>query len=467
MSDALKKLEEAIEKSGVRSKLRRMAPGRAKRVKEAREAAKQPLLYRSQGVLDGRNPHRKLSFRSEAEYEAAHRDIKKASLGRTLRRLDPSRPKRVRTAFANRRQNPSYTKIPNAGPEHKVDIPGFHGTPKKIQGKHLRPTRTQGKGLPEPTGVSFATKPKTARQFGGKTYRSRLRGNFGDAETFMRRAREHMKRGADDATASRRTQQEYRAKGYHGVRWGDREVVSFDRKRARVHKARRSASMSEFKRVQLSLPGKAPVEKAKAKTLYVHRAVKNADEIIAWAQAQGFKSVVDAEDMHVTVCWSKTPLNWAKLSDDWSVEPIKRTAEDDYRAEYAGSVNYSEGGNKAKRISGGPREVKALGDKGAVVLAFQSVSLTERWAQFIRIGATNKFPGYTPHISLTFDAKGVDIAKVEPFTGDILLGEEEWEECDENWQAKVKETPVTKSDLDAIAARLDAVEKAQAKPEAA
>ena len=64
-------------------------------------------------------------------------------------------------------------------------------------------------------------------------------------------------------------------------------------------------------------------------------------------------------------------------------------------------------------------------------------------------------------------SKGVDIAKVEPFTGDILLGEEEWEECDENWQAKVKETPVTKSDLDAIAARLETLETAQAKPEAA
>ncbi|MCL4715480.1 MAG: hypothetical protein KJZ75_11265 [Hyphomonadaceae bacterium] len=239
---AVDDLYEAIEKASLRSTLRRLDPTRAKRVRDAREASKKPLLYRAQGTLDGRNPHRRWGMRSEAEYEAASRDIKKASLGRTLRRLDPSRPKRVRTAFATRRTNPTWTRIEPAGAKHRVDQPGFHGTPKKIQGRHLRPTRTQGKGLPEPKGVSYATKPKTARQFGGKLYRSRVRGNYGDAETFMRRAREHMKRGADDATASRRTQHEFKRKGYHGVRWGDRELVSFQRRRARVHKARDALS---------------------------------------------------------------------------------------------------------------------------------------------------------------------------------------------------------------------------------
>ncbi len=218
--------------------------------------------------------------------------------------------------------------------------------------------------------------------------------------------------------------------------------------------------------VKVKGPKRSGVYKAKPKTLYVYRALESesAAEIIAWAQAQGFKSIVEADNMHVTVCWSKTPLNWARLGDDWTCEPVKRTAGDDYRDEMCNAVSYRDGGNKIKRISGGPREVKALGDKGAVVLAFQSVSLTERWAQFIRLGASNKFPGYTPHITLTFDGKGVDLAKVEPFTGDILLGEEEWAECDDNWQAKVKETVVTKTVLNDLASRLDAVEKAQAKP---
>lgn len=374
----------------------------------------------------------------------------------------------------------------------------YHGTDANYKPAQMRPSK---KGLLGPGYYATSKPSKAGGIYGSKIHRFRAGGKMATADQYKQRLAE---RGGVHSVARR----SLKAEGIRGVRdgadrvlWnrpdakthraGDYKTDGFKeklprRKRAtitrmfraarehdeakanRKRRVRKSgAAMSEFKRVTLPIPGKASVEKAKAKTLYVHRAVKNADEIIAWAQAQGFKSVVNAEDMHVTVCWSKTPLNWAKLSDDWTVEPIKRTAEDDYRSEYAGSVAYSEGGNKAKRISGGPREVKALGDKGAVVLAFQSVSLTERWAQFIRIGATNKFPGYTPHVTLSFDAKGVDLEKVEPFTGDILLGEEEWEECDENWQAKVKETPVTKSDLDAIAARLETLEKAQAKPEAA
>lgn len=222
--------------------------------------------------------------------------------------------------------------------------------------------------------------------------------------------------------------------------------------------------MAEFKRVTLPIPGKAPVEKAKAKTLYVFRQVLNADDILAWAKTQGFSSTLEASDLHVTVAFSKNPLNWAKLGDDWCAEdPRPGEMRDRYATE---AVSWSDGGQKQKRIEGGAREVKALGDKGAVVLAFQSPSLTERWAQFLRIGATWDYAGYTPHITITYKGAGVDLSKVEPYRGPVLLGEEDWNEIKEGAGDDVKETPVTKSDLDAIAARLETLEKSQAKPNA-
>lgn len=216
--------------------------------------------------------------------------------------------------------------------------------------------------------------------------------------------------------------------------------------------------MAEFKRVTLPIPGKAPVEKAKAKTLYVFRPVLNADDILAWAKTQGFSSTLEASDLHVTVAFSKNPLNWAKLGDDWCAED-PRPADDERR--YAETVAWSEGGRKQKRIEGGVREVKALGDKGAVVLAFQSPSLTERWAQFLRIGASWDYAGYSPHLTITYKGAGVDLAKVDPYKGPILLGEEDWNEIKEGAGDDVKETPVTKSDVEALEARLATLEKAQ------
>lgn len=49
---------------------------------------------------------------------------------------------------------------------------------------------------------------------------------------------------------------------------------------------------------------------AKNAPLYVYRPVVNADVIIAWAKAQGFTTTLPASDMHVTICYSKEPVDW-------------------------------------------------------------------------------------------------------------------------------------------------------------
>lgn len=168
--------------------------------------------------------------------------------------------------------------------------------------------------------------------------------------------------------------------------------------------------------------GPAPIHKAAKKTLYVYRPVMNADEIISWAKGQGFAVTLPASDMHVTVAYSKRPVNWQSIGDDWADRP----EEDDP----PGSL----------RVRAGPREIAPLGDKGAVVLKFQSPELTHRWCAFMRTNASWDYCSYSPHVTITYQAPPkLDIAKITPFAGDILLDEEHWQEIDNTWAEKLVE----------------------------
>lgn len=117
--------------------------------------------------------------------------------------------------------------IPDADHEHTFKGDLYHGTTKPY--KKLKATKTQGKGLPEPTAVSFATRRETAGQFGPHIFHVKVNAKVGDAELFMKRARQHMKNGMSDDDASAVTQAEFKSKGYHGVRWGHREVALWDK----------------------------------------------------------------------------------------------------------------------------------------------------------------------------------------------------------------------------------------------
>jgi hypothetical protein len=80
------------------------------------------------------------------------------------------------------------------------------------------------------------------------------------------------------------------------------------------------------------------------RTLYVSRPLLNADDLVAWAKAQGFGKALTADDMHVTVAFSRAEVDWDDLQAD--AAPVT--------------------------VVGGKRAVKPLGDKGAVVLRFDS-----------------------------------------------------------------------------------------------
>lgn len=182
------------------------------------------------------------------------------------------------------------------------------------------------------------------------------------------------------------------------------------------------------------------LEKSAKQSLYVKRPLLNADDLIAWAKGQGFTSALSPDDMHVTVAYSRTAVRWQRIGEDWSSKP-------DYApmSQFAGlscgpwdNAPYKPSDPPGSlRASGGPREVKQLGDKGEVVLCFDSVALVKRWCRLREQGCSWDYPSYAPHVTITYKAPAkLFLGKVTPFTGDLLFGEEEWAPIAGNWSAK-------------------------------
>lgn len=146
---------------------------------------------------------------------------------------------------------------------------------------------------------------------------------------------------------------------------------------------------------------------AAPRPLYVRRDVVNVGEIRAWAESQGIPDLAD--DLHCTIVYSRQPFDWIKAGN---------------------SREWAEDGRDSLTIAeGGPRAVEPLGNMAAVIL-FASSQLAWRHEEIVRAGASHDFPDYTPHISLT--KSPVDLSKVEPYRGRIVLGPEIFEEIRED-----------------------------------
>lgn len=153
---------------------------------------------------------------------------------------------------------------------------------------------------------------------------------------------------------------------------------------------------------------------AAPRSLYIRRDVLNAAEIVAWAKGQGFETV--QQDLHVTIMHTRTPMDWIKVGsgDEW-------TGSD----------------GKMEIAAGGPRLMERFGE--AVVLQFASSRLTWRHEDIKRMGAETDHPEYQPHITISWQADDLDLSKVQPYQGKILLGPEVFEEVKENWRAGIVE----------------------------
>lgn len=139
-------------------------------------------------------------------------------------------------------------------------------------------------------------------------------------------------------------------------------------------------------------------------TLYVHRKIENAADIIKWAKDQGFKMTMVGSELHATVMYSKVAVDWPTPDDD--VITIRSPA---------------------------GREVAELGD--AVVLKFRNSTLNRRHEELCaEHGCVFDHDEYIPHLTITYEPGDLDISKVKPYEGDIVLGPEVFEAVNENYR---------------------------------
>lgn len=155
--------------------------------------------------------------------------------------------------------------------------------------------------------------------------------------------------------------------------------------------------------------------------LYVSRALLNTSDFLQWAQQQGFASTLRPDDLHVTVMYSKRPVNWFAMGD-WC-------------------------GTSGELVvpAGGPRLVERMGTEGAVALIFGSADLQYRHRQMRDAGASWDYPSYLPHVTISYDARGIDLANVQPYQGMLVFGPERFEGFQSDVIDTLEETPTSAS----------------------
>jgi HK97 family phage portal protein len=155
-------------------------------------------------------------------------------------------------------------------------------------------------------------------------------------------------------------------------------------------------------------PTPSEVKSSAPRTLYVSRPLKNAAEFLRWARAQGFSSTLVAEDLHVTLVHSRTAVDWMSIGRSWNPNDM-------------GEIIIP---------PGGPRVVEFMNTaKGAAIaLKFASAEIEWRHEQIVEAGATHDWPDYQPHITITYEPGGVDLAQVEPYQGKLVFGPERFQE---------------------------------------
>lgn len=187
----------------------------------------------------------------------------------------------------------------------------------------------------------------------------------------------------------------------------DAQVEEQDREMAMAVKAAPGDKPGERGKPVDKSTGKAegkdalPVVNMELKPAYVMRKVRNARQIAAWATKAGFQDKLPADDLHVTICYSKK-------SFDWKAAGVAYTEEDD------GSILIP---------AGGPRQVGLF--NGVFVLEFTNRELEARNRRLLDCGAVSDYDEYKPHVSFA-NATHAMPRNMEMYNGPISLGPEEW-----------------------------------------
>lgn len=169
---------------------------------------------------------------------------------------------------------------------------------------------------------------------------------------------------------------------------------------------------------------KQAVGDASPRTLYVRRDLLNGEDLRSWAKGQGFTTALPASDMHVTVTYSRSPVDWMKMGEAWS------------------------GDAKGELVvrPGGARLVERLGPS-ATVLLFNCSELAWRHEDMIRNGASYDHDEYQPHVTISYTGAPADLSKVEPYRGELRFGPEIFEELNLDWKSGVVEDAATETEL--------------------
>jgi hypothetical protein len=120
--------------------------------------------------------------------------------------------------------------------------------------------------------------------------------------------------------------------------------------------------------------------------------------------------------MHVTVLYSKTPVDPMKMGESWSGD--------------------DQGNIRVK--PGGPRALERFGEN-AVVLLFSSYDLESRHRGMVDAGGSHDFADYHPHVTISYDVPDTDLTAIKPYTGALEFGPEIFEPLDLDWKRKVTE----------------------------
>lgn len=158
---------------------------------------------------------------------------------------------------------------------------------------------------------------------------------------------------------------------------------------------------------------------AAPQTLYVQRKLLNAKAVIAWAKSQGFETTLGADEMHVTVVYSKEPVDWMSFGQAWGEDQN-------------GHVRIPPGGARMLDLFGGLKD--------AVVLLFNSSDLAWRHQSMIQAGASSDYDNYQPHVTITYSAPAdLDLSKIEPYRGELIFGPEIFENTNDDWKSAIEE----------------------------
>lgn len=140
--------------------------------------------------------------------------------------------------------------------------------------------------------------------------------------------------------------------------------------------------------------------------LYVSRTLmpEAAAPLRSWATAAGLVDVEPASEMHVTVAYSRAPVDWFQFGSWFARDSLMVPP-------------------------GGPRRIEEF-KGGVVVLRFTAPDLAERWREFRQGGCSWDFPSYSPHVTIAKGAGDADLGRLKAYTGALAFGPEEFAPLD-------------------------------------